>query len=99
MTLSCMYPDRVAALISLDTAPVSFSQDLHAIKATKDHFIKIRGLEIEGKTRKSAIETIQKTFSDIGIANFIASNLVYDPSTNNKTVKWCINLDAIIDNL
>ena len=99
MTLSCMHPDRVTAVISLDTAPVSFSHDLTAIKATKEHFTKIRGLEVEGKTRKSAIETIQKSFSDIGISNFIASNLVYDANTNNKTVKWCINLDAIIDNL
>lgn len=99
MTLSCMHPDRVTAVISLDTAPVSFSHDLTAIKATKEHFTKIRGLEVEGKTRKSAIETIQKSFSDIGISNFIASNLVYDANTNNKTVKWCINLDAIIENL
>ena len=99
MTLSCMYPERVTSVISLDTAPVSFSHDLTAIKATKEHFTKIRGLEVEGKTRKAAIETIQKSFSDIGISNFIASNLIYDPNTDNKTVKWCVNLDAIIENL
>ena len=28
----------------------------------------------------------------------IGSNLVYDENTNNKTVKWCVNLDAVIDN-
>ena len=27
MTLSCMYPDRVSSLISLDTAPLSFATD------------------------------------------------------------------------
>ena len=33
------------------------------------------------------------------MSNFIASNLVYDEKSNNKTVKWCINLDSIIENL
>lgn len=50
-------------------------------------------------TRKGAIETIQKTFKDIGIANFIASNVVYDDKTDNKRVKWCVNLDSIISNI
>ena len=54
-------------------------------------------MNIHGKTRKNAIETIQKSFKDIGIANLIASNLVYDPETENKTVKWCINFKAITD--
>ena len=31
MTLACLYPDRVAAMISLDTAPVSFAHDQKAI--------------------------------------------------------------------
>jgi len=63
-----------------------------------DHFKKIKSLDVEGKTRKAAIEIIQSNFKDIGISNFIGSNLVYDEATNNKTVKWCVNLDAIIDN-
>ena len=50
-------------------------------------------------TRKGAIETIQKTFKDIGIANFVASNVVYDENTDNKRVKWCVNLDSIISNI
>jgi esterase len=98
MTFSCRYPDRVAAIISLDTAPLSFSGDAAAIKATMEHFRTIKNLKVEGKTRKTAIDIIQKQFSDIGIANFIAGNLVYDESSGNKTVKWCVNLDAIINN-
>ena len=27
MTMSCMFPDRVSAMISLDTAPISFKHD------------------------------------------------------------------------
>ena len=99
MTLSCRYPDRVAAVISLDTAPISQSSNSEIIKATRNHFETIKNLKVEGKTRKVAIETIQKSFTDIGIANFIASNLVYDESSGNKTVKWCVNLEAITDNL
>ena len=98
MTLSCMYPDRVAALISLDTAPVSFSHDVKAIKATIDHLTQIRNLNITGKTRKAAIDVIKESFPDVGIANFIASNVVYDELTNSKTVKWGVNFDSIIDN-
>jgi hypothetical protein len=44
------------------------------------------------------METIQNTFKDIGIANLVASNLVYDEQTDNKRVKWCVNLDSIIAN-
>lgn len=32
MTLACLYPDRVASLISLDTAPLSFVHDNATIK-------------------------------------------------------------------
>lgn len=32
------------------------------------------------------------------MANLITGNIVYDPETDNKTVKWCINLDAIVNN-
>lgn len=49
-------------------------------------------------TRKAAIELIHASFKDIGIANLVISNLVYDENTGNKTVKWCINLQAFIDN-
>ena len=37
MTLSCMFPDRVSALVSLDTAPISFREDQQVIKQTLDH--------------------------------------------------------------
>jgi len=100
MTLSCLHPDRVSCLISMDTAPLSFSQSQKTIQQTVNHLNDIRSLSIEGKTRKTAIEIIQNKFSkDIGIANFIASNVIYDPESNNTKVKWCINLDAIINNI
>lgn len=99
MTLACRYPDRVDGLISIDTAPKNFNNDKDTIKKTINSITKIKNLNIEGKTRKTALDVIQKEFSDPGIANFIASNLVYDEDSDNKYVKWCINLDAILKNI
>ena len=60
----------------------------------------IRNLKITGLTRKGAIELIKNEFPDqtSGMGNLIATNIVYDAATDNKTVKWGVNLDAIIDN-
>ena len=46
MTFSCRYPDRVAAVISLDTAPISFSGNSEIIQATKNHFKTIKELKV-----------------------------------------------------
>ena len=45
------------------------------------------------------MDVIQQNFKDPGIANFVASNLVYDEASDRKFVKWCVNLDAIIHNI
>jgi hypothetical protein len=45
------------------------------------------------------MDVIQKSFTDPGIANFVASNLVYDEASDRKFVKWCVNLDSIIANI
>lgn len=99
MTLACMHPDRVKCLISIDTAPKSFTGDRQQVKATVDSVMMIKALNIEGKTRKTAMDVIQQAFKDPGIANFVASNLVYDEASESKYVKWCVNLDAIIANI
>eukprot|EP00347_Sterkiella_histriomuscorum_P021002 403335639 len=98
MTLACMYPDRVNSLISIDTAPKSFLNDKQIVKSTIESIQKIKALNIEGKTRKTAMDVIQQTFKDPGIANFVASNLVYDESNERKFVKWCVDLDSILLN-
>ena len=48
--------------------------------------------------RKAAIEKIKKEFEKTGMANLITGNIVYDSETDNKSVKCCINLNAIVDN-
>ena len=41
---------------------------------------------------------VQEKFKASGMANLLVGNLVYDPDSDNKTVKWCINLDALVNN-
>ncbi|CDW84368.1 alpha beta hydrolase [Stylonychia lemnae] len=98
MTLACSHPDRVNTLISIDTAPKSFANDKQIVNQTIESIQKIKNLNIEGKTRKTAMDVIQQSFKDPGIANFVASNLVYDESNDRKFVKWCVDLDAILLN-
>ena len=103
MTLSCLYPDRVSALICLDTLPLSFrpqeGQEFSPMmRASLENLKNIQSAKIVGMTRKAAIEKIKTEFSKTGMANLITGNIIYDPDTDNKKVKWCINLDAIIDN-
>jgi len=76
-----LFPNRVKGVISLDTAPVGAAQDkrlqtLQTIQA-------IKSLDVVGKTRKSAIETIGKKFADRGIANMISNNLSYTDSSEH----------------
>lgn len=99
MTLACLHPERVNGLISIDTAPKSFLSDKQQVKQTYEGLQKIKNLNIEGKTRKTAMDVIQQSFKDPGIANFVASNLVYDETNERKFVKWCVNLEAILGNL
>jgi hypothetical protein len=44
------------------------------------------------------MDVIQQTFKDPGIANFVATNLVYDETNERKFVKWCVDLDSILLN-
>ena len=42
---------------------------------------------------------INEHYKDRGIANFISNNLAYQEEDDHKTVKWCVNLDAIVNNI
>lgn len=41
MTLACQHPDRVTCMISMDTAPLGFTQDKRAIAQTISHLKEI----------------------------------------------------------
>jgi esterase len=97
MVFAKMFPDRVAGLISLDTAPTASSPELKA-KALQS-LVQIKSIDIEGKTRKAAIDLINSKYADKGIANLITNNLAYSDANDHQTVKWTCNLDALINNI
>ena len=81
MTFASMYPDRVRGLISFDTAPTGTSAD--KIQMTRKTLETIRELDIEGKSKKGALEVIASKFTDRGIANMISNNLAYTDADNH----------------
>ena len=91
-----MFPDRVAGLISLDTAPVPSPPE--ARKGTEAVIEKIMSLDISGTTRKGAMDKVAELFPEKGIANFITNNLVYEGDSQEQTVNWGCNLKAIKEN-
>ena len=97
MHTASLFPERIKGLISLDTAPIGTTNDkkLQTLKTLET----ITSLDVEGKTRKSAIEIIGKKFTDKGIANMISNNLAYSNENEHKTVNWCVNLDSIVSNI
>lgn len=84
-------------LISFDTAPASTSAD--KIQMTKATIQMIKDLDVEGKTKKAALDVIHQKFPDRGIANMISNNLAYTAESDHQTVKWCVNLDSILKNI
>jgi pimeloyl-ACP methyl ester carboxylesterase len=97
MCFAGRHSERIKGLIVLDTAPVATASDKVAM--TLSTIQSIRALDVEGKSKKAALEVVQSKFQDKGIANMISNNLAYTEDDNHATVRWCVNLDAIIDNL
>ena len=60
MHFALHYPDRTAAMISLDTLPVRFDSEHPAMKQTLESLKQIAKLDVKGKTRKAAIASIQE---------------------------------------
>ncbi len=97
MCFAGLYPEKLRGLISLDTAPVKIDDD--KAKSTKDIIERIMSINIDGKGKKSALAEIESKFPDKGIANMISNNLAYTEEDNHSTVKWCVNLKAIHNNI
>jgi hypothetical protein len=57
------------------------------------------GINLKGMTRKSAIDAVGALFSDPGVANFVTNNIVYEGEDEEQRVEWCINLEAIKNNV
>ena len=97
MMTATLFPDSVDGVICLDTAPTGSEADKKQL--TMNSLEQIKKLDVEGKTRKEAVDLIKTQFKDVGIANFISNNLVYTDADNHQTVEWSINIDAIMNNI
>jgi pimeloyl-ACP methyl ester carboxylesterase len=58
MTLACKHHDRVSCLVTLDTYPVALKNNNDAAQQTKNYLEQLMSLQVEGKTRKTAIDLI-----------------------------------------
>ena len=81
MAFSQLFPDRVSGLISLDTAPIASNDELK--NKTLMSLKQIKAIEIEGKTRKEAIDLINSKYTDKSIANLITNNLAYSNDSDH----------------
>ena len=60
MRFAGLYPDRVKGLVSFDTAPTGTAEDKK--KLTRQSIEAIKALEVEGKSKKAAVDVIQQKF-------------------------------------
>jgi esterase len=56
MRFAGLYPERVNGLVSFDTAPVGTADDKK--KLTRQSIETIRALDVEGKSKKAAVDII-----------------------------------------
>ena len=97
MRFAGLYPNRVKGLISLDTAPTGTAEDKKRL--TRQSIEAIKALDVEGKSKKAALDVIQQKFQDRGVANMISNNLAYTEEDNHQKVRWCINFNSILNSL
>lgn len=97
MRFAGLYPERVKGLVSFDTAPTGTADDKK--KLTRQSIQTIRSLDVEGKSKKAAVDIISQKFQDRGVANMISNNLAYTDVDNHQKVRWCVNFDSILNSL
>lgn len=60
MRFAGLYPERVKGLVSFDTAPTGTADDKK--KLTRQSIQTIRSLDVEGKSKKAAVDIISQKF-------------------------------------
>lgn len=60
MRFAGLYPNRVKGLISLDTAPTGTAEDKKRL--IRQSIEAIKALDVEGKSKKAALDVIQQKF-------------------------------------
>jgi esterase len=95
-TLALLYPDRVAGLVVLDMAPVTYSNDDVAWKAVRDILHVLADLDITTcKTKRDVDLLLRPTLPDPALRAFVLTNLQQQQkllSSSSPHLSWKIPL-------
>jgi pimeloyl-ACP methyl ester carboxylesterase len=93
-TLALLHPDRVAGLVVLDMAPVTYSDQDAAWKAVKDIIHVLADLDLRAAKSKRDIDVaLRASIPDPALRAFVLTNL------DQQNMKWKINMEAIASQL
>jgi esterase len=85
-TLALLYPDRVAGLVVLDMAPVTYSNDDVAWKAVRDILHVLADLDITScKTKRDVDLLLRPTIPDPALRAFVLTNLQQQPNVSSSS--------------
>ncbi|PVD31683.1 hypothetical protein C0Q70_07101 [Pomacea canaliculata] len=97
MCFALSKPERVSSLIVVDTAPViSPGGKMFKLYAEEMKNADISSISSLTEARNKVGNALKAVVSDVGIQQFLLTNLT---QSENKTIAWRVNLDAIIDNV
>jgi len=96
-TLALLYPDRIAGLVVLDMAPVTYTQDDPAWKAVQDIVQVLSDLDISNCKAKRDVDLLLRTsLPDPALRAFVLTNL---NTATSSPLEWKIPMQAISSQL
>ena len=100
-SLALSNPDRVAGLVVIDIAPVTYTNDDPSWKAVEGIIRSLKEVELPpGKTKRDVDVELRISVEDPAIRAFVLTNLETVPSKEKvQILRWKINVDAIADQL
>ena len=101
-SLALSYPDRVAGLVVLDIAPVTYTSDDASWCMVQDIIAALTQVELTpGKTKRDVDMELRKSVEDPALRGFVLTNVEVITSKEEKvqTLRWKINIHAIANQL
>lgn len=100
-SLALANPDRVAGLVVLDIAPVTYTKNDPSWNAVEGiiQSLKCVELHVPGKTKRDVDIELRSSVEDPAIRAFVLTNLDIVSEGGVQTLRWKINVDAIADQL
>ena len=100
-SLALSNPDRVAGLVVLDIAPVTYTSEDASWNAVEGIIQSLRDVELPpGKTKRDVDFELRTSVEDPALRAFVLTNLDNLPSKDKViTLRWKINVQAIAEEL